>query len=216
MFNVLRAPRQPFVGLVLAAAFGILAADFRPLSGGIILIVIGIAALAALIRPQLLVSYAIVCCAFFWLHSARITNTSGQQLAGRLGLRSRAVNVSGAVVTEPKTIGSGSASFLLQLHSIRLEGKTEPTEARILVRWRGSVEFGDEVQLFGFAEPIGPPRNPGEFDMRSYFKRQDVLERLTVRYPEDGSVVSHGGGNPILRIAHQSRARIQSILCRGL
>ncbi len=216
MFKVLRAPRQPFVGLVSAAALGILLADFRPFSATIVLVIIGIAALAALIRPQLLITYTIVFCAFFWLHSARITNTSGQQLAARLGARNRAITVSGAVVTEPKTMGSGSATFLLQLHSIQLEGNTEPSEATVFVRWRGPVEFGDELQLFGIAEPIGPPRNPGEFDMQSYLKRQDVLESLTVHYPEDGSVLRRGGGNPILRLAHQSRERIQSILCRGL
>jgi competence protein ComEC len=200
----------------LAAAIGILLADFRPLNGGALLIVVTIAALAALIRPRLLITYAIVFCGFFWLHSARITNTSAQELAARLGPRSRALNVNGAVITEPKTLGSGSATFLLHLHSIQLEGKTEQSDATILVRWRGAVEFGDELQLFGIAEPIGPPRNPGEFDMRSYLKREDVLEQLTVRYPEDGSVVRHGGGNWIMRVAQQSRARIQSILCRGL
>ena len=216
MFKVLRAPRQPFVGLVLAAAIGILFADFRPFSGGVALIVVTIAAFAALIRPQLLITYVIVFCGFFWLHSARITNTSAQKLAARLGPRSRALNVGGAVITEPKTLGSGSTTFLLHLQWIQFEGNTEASEATILVRWRGAVEFGDELQLFGIAEPIGPPRNPGEFDMRSYLKREDVLEQLTVRYPEDGSVVRHGGGNWIMRVAHQSRARIQSILCRGL
>jgi ComEC/Rec2-related protein len=216
LFKVLRAPRQPFVGLVLAAAVGILLADFRPMASGVVLIAVSAAALATLIRPRLLITYAVVLGGFFWLHSASITNTSGQRLAARLGQRNRAVAVSGAVVTEPKTIGSGSATFLLRLNSIQLEGKTEASNATILVRWRGDVEFGDELQLFGIAEPIGPPRNPGEFDMRAFLKREDVLERLTVRYAEDGSVVRHGGGNWILRVAHQSRARIQSILCRGL
>ncbi len=216
MFKVLRAPRQPFVGLVLAAAVGILFADFRPLSGNAVLVVVGLAALAALIRPQLLLTYAVVLCAFFWLHSIRITNTSGQQLAARLGTRNRAVTVTGDVVTEPKTMGSGSATFLLQLRSIRLEGNNEPSNAVLFVRWRGPVKFGDELQLFGIAEPIGPPRNPGEFDMRAYLKREDVLESLNVRYPEDGSLIKRGGGSPILRAAHRSRERIQSILCRGL
>ena len=49
------------------------------------------------------------------------------------------------------------------------------------------------------------PRNPGEFDLRSYLARQDVHRELIVRYPENGMVLSHAGGNLILRAAQKSR-----------
>src|SRR5437667_1686332 len=39
---------------------------------------------------------------------------------------------------------------------------------------------------------------------------------LFVRYPEDGTLIRHGGGNPILRWAQKSRAWMQNALCRGL
>src|SRR5207248_8915567 len=39
---------------------------------------------------------------------------------------------------------------------------------------------------------------------------------LFVRYPENSVVLRHGGGNPILRAAQNSRARLQNALCRGL
>ncbi|PYK32084.1 MAG: hypothetical protein DME57_01195, partial [Verrucomicrobia bacterium] len=77
-------------------------------------------------------------------------------------------------------------------------------------------EFGDELKLFGIAEPIAPPRNPGEFDMRSYLARQDVRRSLFVRYPEDGNVLREGAGNPILFTAQKSRAWMQRVICRGL
>jgi ComEC/Rec2-related protein len=77
-------------------------------------------------------------------------------------------------------------------------------------------EFGDELKFFGTAEPIEPPRNPGEFDMRSYLARRDVYRMLFVRYPEDGTLIRHGGGNPILRAAQKSRAWMQNALSRGL
>src|SRR5207237_7595896 len=111
---------------------------------------------------------------------------------------------------------SGMATFLLQLDSIELEGRTELTHATMLVRWRGHPEFGDKLQLRGMAEPIRPPRNPGEFDMRSYLARRDVHRGLFVRYAEDGVLIRHGGGNPILRAAQKSRAWMQNALCRGL
>jgi hypothetical protein len=37
-----------------------------------------------------------------------------------------------------------------------------------------------------------------------------------VRYPEDGALIRHGGGNPILRLAQKSRTWMQNALCRGL
>src|SRR4029077_8329763 len=66
------------------------------------------------------------------------------------------------------------------------------------------------------AEPIARPRNPGEFDMRSYLARQDVRRSLFVRYAEDGTVLGKGAGNPILRAAQRSRAWMQGVMCRGL
>src|SRR4029453_2448711 len=111
---------------------------------------------------------------------------------------------------------SGFATFLLKLKSIEFEGKNESTRAVWQVRWKGTPEFGDELKLFATADPIAPPRNPGEFDMRAYLARHDVLRMLFVRYPEDGTLIRHGGGNPILRAAQKSRTWMQTALCRGL
>src|SRR4029078_13569249 len=68
----------------------------------------------------------------------------------------------------------------------------------------------------GTAELIGAPRNPGEFDMRAYLARHDIRRMLFVRYPEDGTLLRHGGGNPVLRAAQASRTWMQKALCRGL
>jgi len=113
-------------------------------------------------------------------------------------------------------VSSGFTTFLLKLKSIELEGRNQPTHAVWQVRWNGTPEFGDELKLFGTAEPIAPPRNPGEFDMRSYLARRDVHRMLFVRYPDDGKLSRHGGGNPILRTAQKSRTWMQNALCRGL
>src|SRR4029453_1290815 len=111
---------------------------------------------------------------------------------------------------------SGFATFLLRLNSIEFEGRKQSTHAVWQVRWKGTPEFGDGLKLFGTAEPIAPPRNPGEFDMRAYLARHDVRRMLFVRYPEDGTLIRHGGGNPILRAAQKSRTWMQTALCRGL
>jgi competence protein ComEC len=215
----LNAPRQPFVGLSLMAAIGIIMADVFPLSGATltaltIILAIGIVIVAW--RPTVFVTYAIVGIGFCLLHNLETSNTEGHQLADELGGRPRVVSATGYVITEPKIAPSGFATFLLRLKSIEFEGQKQSTYAVWQVRWKSAPEFGDELNLFGIAEVIPPPRNPGEFDMRAYLARHDVRRMLFVRYPEDGVLTRHGGGNPILRLAQKSRVWMRNALYRGL
>ncbi|HEY3660489.1 MAG TPA: ComEC/Rec2 family competence protein [Candidatus Udaeobacter sp.] len=217
--KLLSTPRQPFVGLALMAVTGIILAEIVPLTATALVsaaIVLGICIIIALCWPKLAATYLIVAAGFFLLHKFATTNTLGQQLADELGERPRVVTTVGCVINEPKIAPSGFATFLLKLKSIEFEGKTEFTRAVWQVRWKGAPEFGDELKLFGTAEPIAPPRNPGEFDMRTYLTRHDVLRMLFARYPEEGTLIRHGGGNSILRAAQMSRTWMQNALCRGL
>src|SRR5438132_3325255 len=212
-------PRQPFVGLALMAALGIVVADFFPSAvfrWWFAAVAFALLAIPLCCWPNLGSTYLLVGCGFFLLHNLQIGDTAGLQLAVNLSDRPRVVNAVGFVTSEPKVAPNGFASFLFKLESIEFEGKTRATQATLLVRWRGNPEFGDELKLFGIAEPIAPPRNPGEFDMRSYLARQDVRRSLFVRYPEDGVSIRKGGGNPILQAAQKSRAWMQSAICRGL
>src|SRR5213594_4255329 len=217
--NSLNAPRQPFVGLALMAATGIILANFFPFSPSALLgtaIAVVVCAVVLLRWPNLIATYAIVGVGFFLLHSLRTSKTEGEQLAAELGSRPRVVAATGFVISEPKIAPNGFAAFLLKLESIELEGRKRPAHAVWRVRWKGTPEFGDELKLFGIAEVIPPPRNPGEFDMRAYLARHDVRRMLFVRYSEDGALIRHGGGNYILRLAQKSRAWMQNALCRGL
>src|SRR5215470_8204058 len=206
--KLLNAPRQPFVGLAMTAAAGIAVAEIVPSRSTALVsaaIVLGICILVALCWPKLVATYLIVACGFFLLHKFATTNTAGQQLVNKLGGRPRIVTAVGCVITEPKIAASGFATFLFKLRSIEFEGRTEPTRAVWQVRWKGAPEFCDELKLFGTAEPIAPPRNPGEFDMHAYLARHDVRRMLFARYPEDATLTRHGGGNPVLRAAQGSR-----------
>src|SRR6266540_2731801 len=188
----LSAPRQPFVGLLLMAAIGIIIADLFPLSSAaltVLTIILAICIVIAGWRPILLATYTIVGIGFFLLHNLETSNTEGWQLADEFGGRPRVVTATGCVITEPKIAPSGFATFLLRLKSIEFEGQNQSTHAVWQVRWKGTPEFGDELKLFGIAEVIAPPRNPGEFDMRSYLARRDVRRMLFVRYPEDGALI---------------------------
>ena len=217
--KLLSAPRQPFVGLSLMAAIGIIVAELFPLPSvalTVTVIILAVCAFTLFCWPRMFATYAIVGAGFFLLHNLRTTSAEGQQLADELGNRPRAVTAIGCVISEPKTPPSGFATFLLKLESIELEGRKQSTRAVWQVRWKGAPEFGDELRFFGTAEPIPPPRNPGEIDMRSYLARRDVRRLLFVRYPEDGTLIRHCADNPILRAAQKSRGWMQNALCRGL
>src|SRR5437773_2541463 len=217
--KLLGGPRQPFVGLALVAAMGVIFANCFPLSPSILLAIsmlVVICAFLVLRWPSLIAMYTIVGAGFFLLHNLQSSNTEGQRLAAEIGNSPRVLTSTGFVISEPKIAPNGFATFLLKLESIELEGRKHRTQASWLVRWRGTPEYGDELRLFGIAEVTAPPRNPGEFDMRSYLARRDVRRTFFVRYPEDGALVRHNGGNPILRAAQKSRAWMQNALCRGL
>src|SRR5437764_12074459 len=209
-------PRQPFLGLALSAMVGILMADHWPNRSMIVAAILAALALAAWFSHRSSVFYALGATGFFFLHSERTIDSPGTQLARALGDEPRPVTVRGAVITEPKISERGSASFLLQADSIETDGETSRCRAKLLVRWRHDVEFGDELKLFGTAQPIEGPRNPGEFDMRAYLAREGVHRALILRYPENGIVLTHSVGNRILRAAQKSRAWMRATICRGL
>jgi competence protein ComEC len=158
----------------------------------------------------------VVTAVFAALHVSRITNTPGDALARTAGEDVRVASVSGIVTSEPKVDDKDNAVFLLRLHSIKFDTETFTTNATVLAHWRGSVNRGDEVALFGTLEPIAPPRNPGQFNMRSYLARQDVKRSFVVRYPENGRVIESGSSFSILRAATRSRAWMQTALSRDL
>ena len=210
------APRQPFVGLALSAAAGIAAGDIFPPAEAAVPVVVAVGALFVLAWPDSKRTYILIAACFFVLHSFHLRDSPGLELVQELGDVPRATNVTGLVVSEARTAANGMATFLLRLHAISADRTEQKSHATIRVRWRGTVEPGDELQLFGLLGPIAPPRNPGEFDMRSYLARRDIRQELFVRYPENGAILRHTTPNPILRAAQKSRRWMQDVLCRGL
>ena len=215
----MNVPRQPFVGLSLLAALGIVVGDIVRVPVSVWMFCgcgLGLLGVLLLWKPNAILTYAFVVVGFFLAHNFRTNDTPGTKLAEQLGDRARTVRATGIVVTEPRVASNGLATFFLNLESIEFEGRKEQPPVALLVHWRGNPEFGDEVKLFGIAEPIAPPRNPGEFDMRSYLTRQDIRRSLFVRYPEDGVLIRKDAGNPVLCAAQKSRAWLQRTICRGL
>jgi ComEC/Rec2-related protein len=209
-------PRQPFFGVAISAIGGILVADNWPRSSLAAALVLVAIAIVGWFSRRSLATYALVGLGFFILHSITTTESAGQQLARVLGDEPRPITVRGTVMTEPKMSERGYSSFLLKADAIEIDGESYPCRAKFFTRWRHAVEFGNEVKLFGTAQKIEGPRNPGEFDLGAYLARKDVHRALIVRYPENGAVLRQNGGNPILRAAQKSRAWMQTTISRGL
>src|SRR6266705_7187510 len=143
------APRQPFVGLALMAAIGIIVGELFQLPSvalTVAAIILAVCAFTLTCWPRLLMTYAVVGAGFFLLHNFVTNNTEGQQLADELGSRPRVLTAIGCVISEPKIAPSGFATFLLKLESIELERGNKRTGATWLVRWRGTPEYADELR----------------------------------------------------------------------
>jgi len=158
--KLVSGPRQPFIGLALMGMIGIVAAEILPMRSTALVpaaIIVAACILILACWPRLTGTYLVVAAGFFLLHKFATTNTEGQQLANNLGDRARTVTAVGCVITEPKIAPSEFATFLLRLNSIEFEGRNQSTHAVWQVRWKGTPEFGDELKLFGTAEPIAAP-----------------------------------------------------------
>src|SRR5207248_8192645 len=95
-------PRQPFVGLALMAAVGIIIADFFPIAplhwqiGASAFALFGIALLC---WPHLTSTYLLVGAGFFLLHNFRTGDSAGLRLAADLTDRPRVVSAVGFVTS---------------------------------------------------------------------------------------------------------------------
>ncbi|MDQ6860151.1 MAG: ComEC/Rec2 family competence protein [Verrucomicrobiota bacterium] len=208
-------PRQPLIGVALAAMVGIGIADLlpHPVVG---FVCVAAAAAVALISRRSLATYAFVATCFFTAHALRVTHSPGALLAQELGDAKQALTVRGVVVSEPKASARGMSSFLLRLNALERSGHVQPNRATLMARWPGAVTYGDEVQLFGVVAPVEGPRNPGEFDMRAFLARRDVRTAFVSRYRENGHILGHPGANPIVAAAQKSRRALEAALSRGL
>src|SRR6266550_9425418 len=105
--------RQPFVGLALMAAMGIIMAEILPFPSVALLpttIMLAVCILAVACWPRLLATYAIVGAGFFLLHNFQTRSTEGQQLADELGSRPRVLTATGCVIAGQKFGRTDSAS----------------------------------------------------------------------------------------------------------
>src|SRR5207247_9398252 len=113
--KLLNAPRQPFVGLALMAAIGIITAEIFPLPSvalTVTAIILAVCIFAVAWRPRLFATYAIVGAGVFLLHNLENSNMEGQQLADELGSRPRDVTAPGGISSQPQVEPSAYTTFM--------------------------------------------------------------------------------------------------------
>src|SRR4051812_27251606 len=99
-------PRQPFIGLALAALLGIILADSWPhwLVGAAFALCLGG---FALVKQSSRATYGFAAACFFLLHSLQMTEAPGVRLARELGDEPQALVTRGTVVSEPRVSARG-------------------------------------------------------------------------------------------------------------
>jgi ComEC/Rec2-related protein len=147
-----------------------------------------------------------------------------RKLALWLEAHPQELSVEGVVIAEPKSSPSGSVSFPLRVECISSLNEEFPSIKLALpvqVRWpvignTQSPSYGDRVSFQAMATRPQPPRNPGEFDYRSWLERHGIYTEFKIDPSEPGTLLSSGHGNPLMAWAIQARHRMESILSTDL
>lgn len=112
--------------------------------------------------------------------------------------------------------GSGGARF-----RVKLVRATEPfwlkEKAEILVNWKGPPPSkGDQVEIRAELLPVGGPRNPGEFDRASYWKRKGIWMEASPRFAGDCLILRKGPGWSLEQLQLELARRVAGILGNGI
>jgi len=132
-----------------------------------------------------------------------------------------AVQATGVVTSDPVAAGYAYRvphwRFEMRVSGIRSEGGAVETAFPVQVYWAGAApEWGDEVTVTGAVAPVPMPRNPGEFNLSTYLARRGIFAELSCDYPEDGHILAHGKGNPLIGWARRSREALRRRLTLGI
>ncbi|MGB8168762.1 MAG: ComEC/Rec2 family competence protein [Chthoniobacteraceae bacterium] len=214
-------PRQPFIGLAVAAVLAIIAADRWPVPLLPVAIVLGLGVLLLWWRPRTLGCWLFTFTAFFALHVLHFHEDPARKIAGQFGTSSQVVHATGIVWDEPTepTFWARDLTcfFRLKLESIDLPGSPPADGVVMNVSWAGPIpRYGDRVTLTGSARNIAPTRNPGQFAFPQHLARQGIYSEIAVRYVEDGAIVSSGHGSRVQAFAFAAQQWIQKRLAFDL
>ncbi len=212
-------PRQPFLGLVLAAILGIAAADRWP--APLVPWIAGSLFLAAWMfwRPSVLGCIALTGATFFTLHTLRFHHDPARAIAEILAGQPRVIRATGIVAAEPQRpeFWDKNVTCFFPLEIEQSDLPVPSRGVRMNVTWASAVpRYGDRLTLTGSARNVAPKRNPGQFDFTRYLQRTGVWSEIEVRFAVDGTIVGHDAGSRVWQFAISARQWIQRQLAADL
>ena len=233
-------PRQPFVGLAIAAVVGIGSADLLVAHARVLWQPAAAFAIAGLLlaaglmvrdrrtlptRPgeppppfrsgTRVVAWIAFAALFFAWHSFGQGAGAARRLAERVPAGGCVVHAVGIVNEEPAL----DQRFRIRLESVAFgNGSPEPCRAEVLFSGTSTVPlaYGDRIAFAGTARALRPPSNPGGFESAEHRRRQGIFSEVRVRYPKDVQVLAHDTGNPVLALAYRTRHAMERTLARDL
>jgi ComEC/Rec2-related protein len=210
-------PRQPFIGLALAAVLGIFAADRWEMPPVWTFAFTALGVLAVLLRPGVFTAWLLCGLSFFELHTIRHYGNETRLLARLLAAGPRVVQATGIVWNDPEkpatAARSTTARFRLKTESLQLSGERISEPLFLNVSWAGPMPaYGDRVSLTGSTANLEERRNPGQFDFAGYQGRQGVYSEVRARFADDCRIESHDHGNPAQAFAFRTSRWIQQQL----
>ena len=232
-------PRQPFVGLAIAAVAGIGAADllagdapvlWQPAAAAAAIAFLLAAWLAVQDRslPRALeagslpasrfttraaVWFAFTALFFAW-HAYWQGAGPARRLANRISAPGCVLRAIGVVNEEPMP----EQRFRVRLESVAFNDRPlEPWPAEILVSKSGEPPgYGDRIEIVGTARNLQPPHNPGGFESLKQRRRQGIFSEIRVRYPNDAKVLAHDRGHRVMALAYRLRHSLERMLALDL
>lgn len=206
-------PRQPLTGVTMSAMLGIVIADWWAAPLWAICILCALAGIALALRPRTSTCWLFAVIVFFTLHTLREHHSPAAALARELADENRVVRATGIVWSEPTAPRSGPARFRLKVDTIQIDGTERVTDLGVNANWLGETPtYGDRVEITGSAKNIGARRNPGEFDLAAYLRREGIYSEIRTRYASDCRILGHGYGNGAQRFAFVARHWVQTQL----
>lgn len=127
------------------------------------------------------------------LHWSRERNIPASSVEHLVESRESIVRLRGRIVSEPhipikeESIFSPwqfreeQTAFLLRVEEVEGEDEWHEASGHIKVTIREPVldtQEGDRVELFGKLVALNPPKNPGAFDWRAYYRQQGIVARM--------------------------------------
>ncbi len=158
--------------------------------------------------------------------SLRLHHVPRQTVEAFLTTDGQLVEVAGVVEDTPR-IRTPDAGFFadfsherpITMWTLRLDtryqtdGSAAPLAGRVLVKANEvvtHVEAGQRVRILGWLADVGPTKNPGEFDFRSWLAQRGVVGRVTVTAREHIQIIETNTATSTLSPRQPSAALIRA------